>query len=220
MILAHSYVPYLAADRADNADDIIRQGAEEWPHEGTMASFLGLYGRAETALYRGEGMHAWDLIGGEEAALNRSTFFKSIQVRFILMIHLRARTALAASAAAAKGSFFSPRERLLRRAVHDAKRIERQRMPWSDPLEKLIRSGIANLRGRTGEAVSLLDAAEKELLTADMALYAAAARRQRGMLLGGANGQSLVKAADGFMTSQDIRNPARIAAMLAPGFAN
>ncbi|MHC5544784.1 hypothetical protein ACYOEI_41655, partial [Singulisphaera rosea] len=52
----------------------------------------------------------------------------------------------------------------------------------------------------------------------DMALYAAATRRQLGMILGGDEGRSLISEADAWMTRQGVVNPARMAAMYSPGF--
>jgi len=52
----------------------------------------------------------------------------------------------------------------------------------------------------------------------DMRLYAASARRQRGRLTGGARGRELVDSADALMRDEDIEEPTRWAAMLAPGF--
>jgi hypothetical protein len=51
-----------------------------------------------------------------------------------------------------------------------------------------------------------------------MMLYAAAARWQRGRILGGEEGRALVVSAERWMTEQGIVNKARMAAMLAPGF--
>ncbi len=49
-------------------------------------------------------------------------------------------------------------------------------------------------------------------------LYEAAARRRLGELLRGDEGRRMIAAADAWMTEQAIRNPARMAAALAPGF--
>jgi hypothetical protein len=68
-------------------------------------------------------------------------------------------------------------------------------------------------------SVSLLAKAECGFDRADMALYAEAARRTKGEVLGGDEGRALVYASDSWMTSQNIKNPARLTAMLAPGFA-
>jgi hypothetical protein len=52
----------------------------------------------------------------------------------------------------------------------------------------------------------------------DLGLQAAAARRRLGELTGGARGRGLVEQADAWMRDQQIRNPARMTALLAPGF--
>jgi hypothetical protein len=221
VFLVHSNVLCLAADRPDDAEAVIRQGWDEWPHaENVMGTYWSLYGRAEAALYLGEGRRAWELIRRERAPLNRATLYVFMAVLNPLMVHLQARTALAAATAEPAGGFFGRRARLLRSAARDARRIGRRRIPRLNPLAKLLRASIANLRGEEEDAVSLLRAAEQELLAADMELYAAAARRQRGKLVGGEEGQTLMASADAWMAGQDIRNPARIAAMLVPGFAD
>ena len=51
-----------------------------------------------------------------------------------------------------------------------------------------------------------------------MGLFAAAARRRLGGLLGGDEGRALIAQADAWMAGQEIRNPARMAACIAPGF--
>jgi hypothetical protein len=220
MMLVHSFVSHLASGRPDEAEKAIRDAVEVWPQAGFFAtSYWGLYGRVEARLYRGEGQHAWELIKREWSSVRRSAFVEYIETLRLLMYHLRARTALAA-AETAPGSrgFFDLRERMLRAAARAAGKVERQHMPWSDPLARLIRAGIAELRGRREQALALLADAEECLVAADMRMYSAAARRQRGQLLGGAEGQALVEAADASMKEQDVREPDRIAAMLVPGF--
>ncbi len=51
-----------------------------------------------------------------------------------------------------------------------------------------------------------------------MLMHAAAAQRRRGQLLDGEEGRRLVEAADSWMAGQLVRNPARMTAMLAPGY--
>ena len=53
-----------------------------------------------------------------------------------------------------------------------------------------------------------------------MELYAAVSRRRRGQLLGAAEGARFLRQADRWMTDQGIRNPARMAGVLAPGVWN
>ena len=51
-----------------------------------------------------------------------------------------------------------------------------------------------------------------------MGIYAALARRHLGKLVGGDEGHTLIARADDWMTGQGIKNPARMAAGITPGF--
>ncbi len=53
-----------------------------------------------------------------------------------------------------------------------------------------------------------------------MALFAAAARWRLGEVLGGDDGRSLILAAERRLRAEDVRDPARIVATLAPGPVN
>ena len=68
--------------------------------------------------------------------------------------------------------------------------------------------------GQADVALAYLNAAEIGLRAADMQLFAAAAQRARGQLTGGDEGRNLVDAADGWMKSQEIQNPDRMARIL------
>jgi hypothetical protein len=108
---------------------------------------------------------------------------------------------------------------LLRAAARDARAIRGQRMPWSDPLVPLVHAGIEAVRGHRDGAVHRLRAAIAGFEAADMALHAAASRRVLGKLLGGDDGRALVEGAEAWMRSETVKNPAKMTAMLAPGFA-
>ncbi|HEX9101138.1 MAG TPA: hypothetical protein VF997_02985, partial [Polyangia bacterium] len=63
-----------------------------------------------------------------------------------------------------------------------------------------------------------LDDAARGFDAADMALWAAVARWQLGRLVAGDEGAALVAAAEALLRAQSVRDPARVAATLAPGF--
>jgi eukaryotic-like serine/threonine-protein kinase len=89
-------------------------------------------------------------------------------------------------------------------------------MPWGAALARLIRAAVAAGRGEKEKAIELFALAESDLKAVDMALYAAAARRRRGELIGGDQGRRLIEAADEWMTDLKIKNPLRMAGMLSP----
>ena len=64
----------------------------------------------------------------------------------------------------------------------------------------------------------MLAAAVTAFERADMTSHAAAARRRLGGLQDDERGRALVAEADAWMAAHGIRNPARMARMIAPGF--
>ncbi len=73
------------------------------------------------------------------------------------------------------------------------------------------------LEGRPGDARDMMAAAVTACERADMTLYAAVARRRLGMLRNDDRGPELVREADAWMASQGIKNPARMARLIATG---
>ena len=71
-----------------------------------------------------------------------------------------------------------------------------------------IRGDLDRARAGFSEAASGFDAV-------DMAMHAAAARLRLGELIGGDEGDDLVRAAREWMASQEIANPERMTDMLA-----
>src|SRR5262249_9217737 len=126
---------------------------------------------------------------------------------------LRARCALAMAAARHGRS-----HRFLSIARAGARRIARERMPWSDPIALLLRAGIAYLEGSIPLAVRCLHDAAHRFDQADMNLYAAVTRRGMGELEDNPPARASRQQAGEWMAAQQVKNPAAMTRMLAPGF--
>jgi len=203
---------WIAADDPERARREVMEAMQQWSHRGFHRQhYNSLLALSEISLYTGDGPAAWQLITGEWGGLARSLLLRIQQLRVEAM-HLRARCALAAGAAA------GDREPWLRIAERLARRIAQERMPWSDPLALLIRAAVASARGDDPAAAGLLSLAVEGFTRAEMGLYAAAARRRLGVVVGGEGGGQLVAEADAWMTDQSIRRPEAMTRMLVPGF--
>jgi hypothetical protein len=204
------HLTWLAADDPAGAEQDMQHVMAQWSHHGFHVQHLtGLMGRIQIELYRGDGSAAWQTISRGWPDLVRSLFLRVQTVR-TFMLDLRARSALAAAAQAA-----NPRP-LLRSAGRDLRRIEAEGMAWSQPLAQRLAAALAAARGDLPEAQRRLAAAAAGFEAAEMGLFAASARRCQGELTGGAEGRLLIEQADRWMSDQQIKDPARMAAMYVP----
>ena len=203
---------WLAADDPDEGERETVESIARWSHKGFHRQhYSAMLARVQTALYRGDGEGAWRLLAEQESGL-RGSHLRRVQIIRIEWLYLRARSALAM----AEGNRRS--RRLLSVARAGARRIERERMAWSDPMALLLRAGIACVEGSTSLALRCLHDAADRFERADMNLYVAVARRRVGALQHDERGRELQRRADGWMAAQNIKNPARMTRMLAPGF--
>jgi hypothetical protein len=183
-----------------------------WPREGYhLQHYTSLVALAQIELYTGDYEVAWKHIEGQLRPLEKSMLLR-IQGLRIDAMQLRARLALASA-------FGKEREQRLRIAARLADKIARENMAYSNPIATLIRAGIAKQRGDEPKAVTLLEKALLDFESSDMRLYAVVARRRLGEMVGGDRGRQLVAQTDEWMTRQQIRNPAKIMNLLAPGFS-
>ena len=187
---------------------LARQQAElamlEWPRGNFLAQhYYQMVALANADLYCGDGGGAFRRVREAWRALEGSLFMR-VQVIRVEALHLRGRAALAAARAVDQG------QAARGLAGEMATRILREGLPWAVGLARLLQAGLAALAGDDGGAAARLDEAAGIFGAADMRLHAAAARRRRGYTAD----------ADAFMRAQRIREPAKIAAMLAPGFAD
>jgi hypothetical protein len=209
-----AHVAALAADDPVRAKAEAEDAVRAWSQQGFFAQhYYALYAQSETDLYLGQPVSAAERLAARWRDLKRSLL---LRVQFILIeaLHLRARTALSV----AEQSSGSQQRQWLAGARKDARRIRGLGVPRGAPLSELLLAGVASIEGRKEEANEMLGRAVEGLDALELRLYAAAARRRRGVLKGAEEGRALVQAADKWMAEQQIKNPAHLAAVLAPGF--
>jgi hypothetical protein len=209
----HAAFVWLAEDDPETALARSREALSRWSRKTFhVEHWWAMVGDRQADLYAGRADQAYRLIHEQWRDLDDALLLL-VQLIRVEATFLRARAGLALARTRTEG-----RKDLCRTAGHDADRLQRERMPWADGMASLIRAGAAATLGNPGEAEAQLRTAVDGLERADMKLYAAAARWQRGRLLGGDEGQALVTRAERWMNEQGIVNKARMAAMLAPGF--
>jgi hypothetical protein len=201
----------LAADDPEGAQLELGTALDQWTQQGFHVQHNEWFGaQVQIGLYRGDGKGAWTLITTRYApSLIRSHLMHLQKIR-IFFFERRARCALAAAVAA------DDPKALLHSAERDARRLGRERMPWSTALSLPIRAGVAAARGDKSRAATLFAMAVEQLEAVDMNLYAASARRRLGQCLGGDEGRAHIDQADSWMNQQNIINPARMADVFAP----
>ena len=163
---------------------------------------------AQIELYTGDTEVAWRHVDTQMKPLEKSMLLR-IQGLRIEATYLRARLALAT---ASGGQL----QRRLQIASRLADQLAKEHMGWSNPMAAVVRAAIAKRRGEDAQAAALITQAIAGFEAADMALYAAAARRRLGEVVGGDRGQELTVQADESMRKQQIKNPVAFANLLMP----
>ncbi|MEZ5288669.1 MAG: hypothetical protein R2712_28450 [Vicinamibacterales bacterium] len=127
-ICTRSNIVWLTADQPEEGEREALEAMSRWSQKGFHRQHYSLrLVRAQTALYRGDPAAAWRALREQEAGLRRSMLLQ-VQAFRVESSYLRARCALANAAAGPAD------RRFLKVARASARRIARERMPWSDPL--------------------------------------------------------------------------------------
>jgi serine/threonine protein kinase/tetratricopeptide (TPR) repeat protein len=201
-------------DEPGAARDRLARITERWSQRGFHVQHHNiLLATTLLNLYEGHAHAAWNYISERLVSYRQSLMLHIQQVR-IDVTQLEGRSALAVAAISA-----DPRP-FLAVARGCARRLERERTRWGVAHARAIQAGSAAIRGDHTKANALLNEAAISYAAADMRLYAAAARRRLGHMVGGDEGRELIAKADKFMRSQGVRKPGRITAMYIPGFAD
>jgi len=205
---------WLATDDFEESRRRARDASGRWSQRGfQMQHWYALQTAGHLGLYGGDARTAYAGLTEKWPALTGSLLLR------VQLIHCEIRSLRARLALATAGEIGGEQgRRLLLEAEQDARRLHRLGAPWIESQAQLILAGVAATRGDDQQAVRLLREAAAGFDAADMALYAAAARRRLGALLGGDAGLALREAADSWMSSEKIRAPARFTAIFAPGF--
>jgi hypothetical protein len=212
--VATAHIVALAADRPAEARRGVDEAMRRWSQTGfQMQHRYALLAHADIDLYEGRAAEAHRRLEAAWPAMEKALLLRIKQQR-LEMLAVRARAALGA-AAQSEGR---ARQALIGQALRAAARIERDAMAWATPIASLIRAGAAHLEGQSDIALAGLARAEAGFVGAEMALYAAIARRRRGELLGGDEGAALVASADEALAAATVKNVSAVTALLSPGF--
>jgi hypothetical protein len=199
---------WLARDDEAGARAASATGMRRWSHKSFLIQHAFDHNASvEMDLHAGDGEGAYRRVLTVWPMLEESLVLEVQMVRIWMRLG-RARAALAA-ALARRGE----RDRLLAEADGLASKLTRE-APWAAHLGAVVRAGVAATRGRRADAERHLRAALAGLAQVPMALWANAARRRLGELLGDT---ALVTLADDTMTALGVRRPARLTDMFAPG---
>jgi hypothetical protein len=211
--LGHANSAWLAADRPAEARrhiDVALKGP--FPRSFTWQLHLGLFAKAQLALYQGDAREAHRLVEREWPALRSSGILRHQYLR-ALNVELRARCAIGAAADASDGE----RGRLLKRARKHARQLAAEDTAGTDPVALALLAGADAVEGRREEAVRLLRQAAASFESLAMGAHAAAARYQLASLVRASGArQEEIQAVD-WLGAHGVRDPARLAAMLVPG---
>jgi hypothetical protein len=202
----------LADDDPDQARHHALESIARWSQQGFHVQHLtSFYGQMLIDLYKGDGRGAWRRMAATWPEVEASLLL-NIQHVYIDFLQYRGRAALAA---ARQGEPAGP---MLKQAERVARILDRQRLGWSDAFAAHVRAGIASVRGDEAASVALLRRAIEGFDQGGLDLYAAAARRRLGQLVGGDEGQALIARGDAWMAGQGIRVPDKMARAFASGF--
>jgi hypothetical protein len=183
-----------------------REVLERWDRGSfQMQHLYELRIQAFCDVYEGAPEEAWRRVQAAWPQLERSGLLLHRMLKSDAL-QIRARVALAADAAP---------ERETERA---ARALAWMKRPDAVAAACMLRAALAERRGQRVPALSLLAQAEALHASASMALHVAYARRRRGELMGGDEGDSLVWEADRALETAGIREPDRWLGVMAPGF--
>ncbi len=209
-------IVWLIRDDLERAAKDIEGLLDAWPGDRyQFQHFTHLFARAEQALYAGTPEHAYRAIIEENPRVRRSAMLKISAIR-LEHAWVSARVALAVASRLPEG----------RRAPYlDHARRNIQFLRNSDhdtglAMGMTAEAGVDWLSPGADRTKALADLGKAIVLAekAGAGLLAESARRWLGEHTGGERGEELRARSDSWMADQGVKNPIRLAEMVAPGF--
>ncbi len=202
---------FLAQDNSRVARSHILDSIAQWSQRGFMLQhWRAMIAEVDVDLYDRQGARAYERLGRDTRAYNRSQLHRAQYVRAITTF------AWARSAVAASFEGADRRPGRLREARRQGRRLEREGVPWISALASLVAAAVAHAEGDIATACLHLRAAAERAEGADMTLHACAARHRLGTLLGGDEGRRLVEQTEDVMRGKGVHAPEHYANMLLP----
>lgn len=184
--------------------------------EGTfqLQHLFGLCSRVDLAMYRGDPEAATPQIAAAWKPMRRSLIDRP-PLHQLLLFTTFGRHAIACAAAAHAGS--PRRKEALATARKYAKKSRNHRLPLMAAGALMLDGGVAELEGRTDDAIAIYRRTITAMDARDLMLFSNAVRARLGKLLGGDEGTAMRTTAIDWLTGQGARDPETMYAMLLPG---
>ena len=197
-------VIHLMDDLPEHANREVAEALSQFSRGGYFIQhFWGMHGRVMAALYAGHSAEARKLVEADASAVKKSGLMR-IQIARVLWAWLDGTTAIAVR----KGD-------AVRKAV---KALEAEQLPWSRGLAAILAAALAHQNGEGARVQSMLSTGAEQVEAVGAVMYAAAARRSRALLLPINEQRTELAAADAWFTQRGVKNPARFANAILPGF--
>jgi len=202
---------YLVQDRPQDIEaELVAALALRPRKQFEVQNWWAMSMRANRLLYERDGAAAYELVCETWGKMKWALLLSVVTVNAEALA-LRARTAIAA---ALGEDTPGGRKKRLREAVKTASKVAKLGGKWNNAVAKMLSAGISAAQGQPSDA--LLEEAEQAFIAANNQVYAAVCRRQRGVLMGGTEGDALVADADAALRNESVAVPEKYAQMVLP----
>jgi len=201
----------IAADDPARAHAELADALDSWPaDEFHIQHASAALAAISIDIYAGDGARALERCDQVMPDFQR-TFMLRVQIYRVFMAAFRGRAALQAAEVAGDKA-------MMRIAEAEARGLTREGVAYATGFALSLRAGLAALRGNNDKSRELARSAERIMVAEGMRMFAAAARHQLGVLVGGDEGAALLAEADAYFVGEGFVNPKRMAVTLMPGF--